>query len=123
MSKAVVIPECGRDIGRVKEEISLSPPEKKDGAMGLFSRFLRFDALGKKTSSPGSPISTEPPTTYYGVFIPCEIKKGPDEGIHFIQCFHAFNLSLLYLFDKQMCVNSFLIYFLIVFLFYIHICC
>lgn len=80
MSKAVVIPECNKDIGGMKGEISLSPNEKKDGAMRLFSRFLRLDTLGKKSSGPESPTSTEPPTTYFGVYIPCEIKKGPDEG-------------------------------------------
>lgn len=80
MSKAVVIPECNKDIGGMKDEISLSPNEKKDGAMRLFSRLLRLDTLGKRSSGPESPTSTEPPTTYYGVYIPCEIKKGPDEG-------------------------------------------
>ncbi|XP_072945734.1 ankyrin repeat and LEM domain-containing protein 2 homolog [Epargyreus clarus] len=80
MSKAVIIPEC-KDIGVMKEEICLSP-DKKDGAIGLFSRLLRLDALGKRHST-GSPTPTDPPTTYYGVFIPCEIKKGPDEeAIH-----------------------------------------
>ncbi|KAJ2945243.1 hypothetical protein O0L34_g9314 [Tuta absoluta] len=80
MSKAVAIPGANKDIGgTMKEEIYISPSEKKDGAMGYFSRFLRFDPLGKKTSAPGSPTTTEPPTTYYGVYIPCEIKKGPDE--------------------------------------------
>ncbi|XP_049878627.1 ankyrin repeat and LEM domain-containing protein 2 homolog [Pectinophora gossypiella] len=80
MSKAVAIPERGKAVGgTIKEEIYISPTEKKDGAMGLFSRFLRFDSIGKRTSAPESPTSTEPPTTYYGVYIPCEIKKGPDE--------------------------------------------
>lgn len=80
MSKAVIIPECGaKDIGGLKDEISISPTEKKDGAIGLFSRLLRFDSL-KRNSAPESPTATEPPTTYYGVYIPCEIKKGPDEG-------------------------------------------
>lgn len=82
MSKAVIIPECNKDIGGMKEEISLSPPEKRDGAIGLFSRLLRFDTLTKKNSAPDSPTALEPPTTYYGVYIPCEIKKGPDEGIY-----------------------------------------
>lgn len=80
MSKAVVIPECNKDIGGMKDEISLSPNEKKDGAMRLISRLLRLDTLGKRSSGQESPTSTEPPTTYYGVYIPCEIKKGPDEG-------------------------------------------
>lgn len=80
MSKAVIIPECNKDIGGMKEEISLSPTEKRDGAIGLFSRLLRFDTLSKKSSTPESPTNVEPPTTYYGVYIPCEIKKGPDEG-------------------------------------------
>lgn len=80
MSKAVIIPECN-DVGTVKEELSTSPNEKKDGAIALFSRLLRFDGLGKKQNSPESPTSLEPPTIYYGVYIPCEIKKGPDEGI------------------------------------------
>ncbi|XP_075981882.1 ankyrin repeat and LEM domain-containing protein 2 isoform X2 [Anticarsia gemmatalis] len=79
MSKAVIIPECNKDIGGMKEEISLSPTEKRDGAIGLFSRLLRFDTLSKKTSAPESPTNVEPPITYYGVYIPCEIKKGPDE--------------------------------------------
>ncbi|XP_026736282.1 ankyrin repeat and LEM domain-containing protein 2-like [Trichoplusia ni] len=79
MSKAVIIPECNKDIGGMKEEISLSPPEKRDGAIGLFSRLLRFDTLTKKNSAPDSPTALEPPATYYGVYIPCEIKKGPDE--------------------------------------------
>ncbi|KAH9644561.1 hypothetical protein HF086_000335 [Spodoptera exigua] len=80
MSKAVIIPECNKDIGGMKEEISLSPTEKRDGAIGgLFSRLLRLDTLSKKSSSPESPTSVEPPTTYYGVYIPSEIKKGPDE--------------------------------------------
>ncbi|XP_047027308.1 ankyrin repeat and LEM domain-containing protein 2 homolog isoform X2 [Helicoverpa zea] len=80
MSKAVIIPECNKDIGGIKEEISLSPPEKRDGAIGgLFSRLLRLDTLSKKSNAPESPTSMEPPTTYYGVYIPSEIKKGPDE--------------------------------------------
>ncbi|XP_028172688.1 ankyrin repeat and LEM domain-containing protein 2 isoform X2 [Ostrinia furnacalis] len=78
MSKAVIIPECAKDIKGMKDEISISPTEKKDGAMGLFSRLLRFDSL-KRNSTPESPTATEPLTTYYGVYIPCEIKKGPDE--------------------------------------------
>lgn len=77
MSKAVIIPEC-KEIGGMKDEISMSPTDKKDGAIGLFSRLLRFDSL--KRNVPESPTATEPPTTYYGVYIPCEIKKGPDEG-------------------------------------------
>lgn len=80
MSKAVVIPGGGRDIGGMKEEISVSPTEKKETSIGLLSRLLRLDALGKKTSVPDSPTNTDPPTTYYGVYIPCEIKKGSDEG-------------------------------------------
>lgn len=79
MSKAEVISDCGRDIGGVKDEITLSPTEKKDSSIGLLSRFLRFDSLGKR-SAPESPTAAEPPTTYYGVYIPCEVKKGPDEG-------------------------------------------
>lgn len=106
MSKAVAIPECGRDIGRMKEEITLSPPEKKDGAMGLFSRLLRFDALGKKASSPGSPTSNEPPMTYYGVYIPCEIKKGPDEGKCFMQCLHVTIYLLISLINKTRSVHA-----------------
>ncbi|KOB72692.1 Uncharacterized protein OBRU01_11933 [Operophtera brumata] len=81
MSKAVVIPGGGRDLGGMKEELTLSPT-KKGNSIGLL-RFLRLDALGKKNSVPASPTSTEPPTTYYGVYIPCELKKGPDEeAIH-----------------------------------------
>lgn len=79
MSKAVIIPGC-KDIGRMKEEISLSPPEKKDGAISLLSRLLRLDNLSKRQTSE-SPTSNESNTTYYGVYIPCEIKKGPDEGM------------------------------------------
>ncbi|XP_039747937.1 ankyrin repeat and LEM domain-containing protein 2 homolog [Pararge aegeria] len=79
MSKAVVIPERNTDIGGIREEISISPSDKKDGAIGLLSRFLGFDPLGRKQSSQRSPTSTEPPATYYGVYIPCEFKKGPDE--------------------------------------------
>lgn len=79
MSKAVLIPECNKDVGDMKEEISISPNEKKDGMMmGLFSRLLRFDSLKRQT--PESPTATDPPTTYYGVYIPCEIIKGPDES-------------------------------------------
>ncbi|XP_061717091.1 ankyrin repeat and LEM domain-containing protein 2 [Cydia pomonella] len=81
MSKAVIIPECNKDIGGMKDEISTSPPEKREGAMGLFSRLLRLDTL--KRSAAVSPTPTEPLITYYGVYIPCEIKKGPDEeAIH-----------------------------------------
>ncbi|XP_063366130.1 ankyrin repeat and LEM domain-containing protein 2 homolog [Cydia amplana] len=81
MSKAVIIPECNKDIGGMKDEISTAPPEKREGAMGLFSRLLRLDSL--KRSAAVSPTPTEPPVTYYGVYIPCEIKKGPDEeAIH-----------------------------------------
>ncbi|XP_063622788.1 ankyrin repeat and LEM domain-containing protein 2 [Cydia splendana] len=81
MSKAVTIPECNNDIGGMKDEVSTSPPEKREGAMGLFSRLLRLDTL--KRSAAVSPTPTEPPMTYYGVYIPCEIKKGPDEeAIH-----------------------------------------
>lgn len=76
MSKAVIIPECKKDVGGVKEGLSLSPNEKRDGAMGLFSRLLRLDTL-KRSSVATKP---EPQITYYGVYIPCEIKKGPDEG-------------------------------------------
>ncbi|XP_004925434.3 ankyrin repeat and LEM domain-containing protein 2 homolog isoform X1 [Bombyx mori] len=76
MSKAVVIPGS-KDIGGMREELSISPSEKKDGAIGLLRRFLRFESL--KRSSPVSPTSLEPSVTYYGVYIPCEIKKGPDE--------------------------------------------
>ncbi|XP_022120937.2 ankyrin repeat and LEM domain-containing protein 2 homolog [Pieris rapae] len=79
MSKAVLIPECNKDLGGVKGELSVSPNDKKDGAIGLLSRLLRFDALSKRQGAPGSPTSDEPPTTYYGVYIPCELKKGPDE--------------------------------------------
>ncbi|XP_052744504.1 ankyrin repeat and LEM domain-containing protein 2, partial [Bicyclus anynana] len=79
MSKAVVIPECNKDIGGIKEEIRLSPSDKKNGAIAVFSRFLGFDSLGRKQSSQLSPTSKEPAVTYYGVYIPCEIKKGPDE--------------------------------------------
>lgn len=78
MSKAIIIPECNKNFGGIKDEIALSPNDKKDGAIGLFSRLLRLDSL-KRNSAPGSPTSTEPPATYYGVYIPCEIKKGPDE--------------------------------------------
>ncbi|XP_060806251.1 ankyrin repeat and LEM domain-containing protein 2 homolog [Amyelois transitella] len=78
MSKAVIIPECNKNFGGMKDEISLSPTDKKDGAISLFSRLLRFDSL-KRNPAPESPTNTEPPTTYYGVYIPCEIKKGPDE--------------------------------------------
>lgn len=81
MSKAILIPGGGRDIGGMKEEISVSPTEKKEAGIGLLSRLLRLDPLGKKNSVPNSPTNTEPPTTYYGVYIPCEIKKGPDEGM------------------------------------------
>lgn len=81
MSKAVTIPGSNKDLGGMRDEIiSLSPNEKKDGHVGLFSRLLRFDSLSKKSSVSGSPTSGEPPQTYYGVYIPCEIKKGPDEG-------------------------------------------
>lgn len=79
MSKTIAIPECKKDLGGLKDEISISPPEKRDGAIGLFSRLLRFDSLTKKSSAPESPTNVEPPITYYGVYIPCEIKKGPDE--------------------------------------------
>ncbi|XP_035442864.2 ankyrin repeat and LEM domain-containing protein 2 [Spodoptera frugiperda] len=79
MSKAVIIPECNKDIGGMKEELSLSPTEKRDGAIGGLFRLLRLDTLSKKSGSPESPTSVEPPTTYYGVYIPSEIKKGPDE--------------------------------------------
>lgn len=82
MSKAIAIPECKKDIGCIKEDISLSPTEKRDGAIGILSRFLRFDALSKRNNAPESPTPTEPPTTFYGVYIPCEIKKGPDEGMY-----------------------------------------
>lgn len=81
MSKAVIIPECNKDIGGMKEELSLSPTEKRDGAIGGLFRLLRLDTLSKKSGSPESPTSVEPPTTYYGVYIPSEIKKGPDEGM------------------------------------------
>ncbi|CAB3225478.1 unnamed protein product [Arctia plantaginis] len=81
MSKAVAIPECNKDIGGIREEISISPTEKREGAIGLFSRLLRFDSLTKKSSMQESPTSNEPPVTYYGVYIPCEIKKGPDEEV------------------------------------------
>lgn len=80
MSKAVIIPECSKDIGGIKEEISLSPSDKKDGAIALLSKFLRLDSLSKRQVQ-RSPTSTEPSVTYYGVYIPCEIKKGPDEGL------------------------------------------
>lgn len=80
MSKAAVIPGCNKDIGGIKEDISLSPPDKKDGAIGLFSRLLRLDSLSKRHNTPESHTSTESSTIYYGVYIPCEIKKGPDEG-------------------------------------------
>lgn len=77
MSKAVLIPEVSKDIGSMRDEISLSPTKKKDSAISLFSRLLRFDSLSKK-ESPESLV--DPHATYYGVYIPCEIKKGPDEG-------------------------------------------
>lgn len=80
MSKAVVIPECNKDIGGMKEELSVSPNGKKDGAISLFSRLLRLDSLGKKNITPECPTAVESSTIYYGVYIPCEIKKGPDEG-------------------------------------------
>lgn len=86
MSKAVAIPGCNKDLGGMREEISISPNEKKDGPIGLFSRLLRFDSLSKKNSSSGSPTSGEPPQTYYGVYIPCDIKKGPDEGMWHHSC-------------------------------------
>lgn len=79
MSKAVLIPECNKDIGGMKEEICVSPSDKKDGAIGLISRFFRLDALGKRHSA-DSPPAAEPPAKYYGVYIPCEDKKGPDVG-------------------------------------------
>ncbi|XP_048481542.1 ankyrin repeat and LEM domain-containing protein 2 homolog isoform X2 [Plutella xylostella] len=79
MSKAVAIPGCNKEIGSLREDISLSPTDKKDGPISLFSRLLRLDSLGKKSNTSGSPTSAEPPQTYYGVYIPCEIKKGPDE--------------------------------------------
>ncbi|KAM3965913.1 LOW QUALITY PROTEIN: ankyrin repeat and LEM domain-containing protein 2 [Aphomia sociella] len=78
MSKAIIIPECNKNFGGIKDEITLSPNDKKDGAIGLFSRLLRLDAL-KRNSAPGTPTVADPPVTYYGVYIPCEIKKGPDE--------------------------------------------
>lgn len=78
MSKTVLIPECNKDIGGIKEEISISPNEKKDGMIGLLGRFLRFDSLKKPL--PESPTTTESSTIYYGVYIPCEIIKGPDES-------------------------------------------
>lgn len=79
MSKAVLIPECNKDIGGIKEEICISPSDKKDGAIGLISRFFRLDALGKRHSA-DSPPATETSAKYYGVYIPCEDKKGPDVG-------------------------------------------
>ncbi|XP_047538787.1 ankyrin repeat and LEM domain-containing protein 2 homolog [Vanessa atalanta] len=85
MSKAVLIPECNKDIGGMKEEY-ISPSDKKDGAIGLFSRLLRTSSrvstLGKRLSSE-SPTSTEPSISYYGVYIPFEIEKGSDnEPLH-----------------------------------------
>ncbi|CAH0397175.1 unnamed protein product [Chilo suppressalis] len=82
MSKAVVIPECTKNIRDLNEGLSISPTDKKHGTLGLFSRLLRLDSLRRgegETSVSGSPTSSEPPSTYYGVYIPCEIKKGPDE--------------------------------------------
>lgn len=94
MSKAVIIPGGGRDIGGMKEELTLSPTNK-GSSIGLLSRLLRFDTLGKKTSVPVSPTNTEPPTTYYGVYIPCELKKGPDEGnFHVLFTFTVLALAL-----------------------------
>ncbi|XP_046970697.1 ankyrin repeat and LEM domain-containing protein 2 homolog [Vanessa cardui] len=86
MSKAVLIPECNKDIGGMKEEICISPTDKKDGAIGLFSRLLRTSSrvstLGKRLSSE-SPTSTEPSVSYYGVYIPFEIDKGSEsEPLH-----------------------------------------
>ncbi|KAL4706699.1 hypothetical protein ACJJTC_014454 [Scirpophaga incertulas] len=78
MSKAVLIPECDQDVKGYKEEISISPTEKKDGAIGLFSRLLRLDSF-KRNNTQETPTSNEPPKTYFGVYIPCEIKQGPDE--------------------------------------------
>lgn len=75
MSKGAVVEPV--NINNMKEEVIISPAvEKKQGAMGMFSRLLRFDSLGKRSAS----VETSPPCTYYGVYIPCELKKGPDEG-------------------------------------------
>lgn len=83
MSKGACVVENNKDICVMKDEIALSPStERRETAIGLFSRLLRLDTFGsKKIASPENPTPTEPPTTYYGVYIPCEIKKGPDEGI------------------------------------------
>ncbi|GBP77365.1 Ankyrin repeat and LEM domain-containing protein 2 [Eumeta japonica] len=81
MSK-VIVPESNKEIVGIKDDGSLSPSiEKREGAISIFSRLLRLDTL-KRTGaveSPTTTTTTEPPTTYYGVYIPCEIKKGPDE--------------------------------------------
>lgn len=81
MSKGTLVAEPSKDVGGINDEIGISPSsEKKEGAIGIFSRFLRLNALGtKRNGYPDTPTSTEPPTTYYGVYIPCEIKKGSDE--------------------------------------------
>ncbi|XP_050672852.1 ankyrin repeat and LEM domain-containing protein 2 homolog [Leptidea sinapis] len=79
MSKAVLISECNKDLGGVKDDICLSPNDKKDGAISLFSRLLRLDGLSKRINSADSSTAVEPPISYYGVYIPCEAKKGPDE--------------------------------------------
>lgn len=97
MSKAVAIPGCNKEIGSLREDISLSPTDKKDGPISLFSRLLRLDSLGKKSNTSGSPTSAEPPQTYYGVYIPCEIKKGPDEGkLLLFTTLFSYNLVLNY---------------------------
>ncbi|VVC88891.1 unnamed protein product [Leptidea sinapis] len=81
MSKAVLISECNKDLGGVKDDICLSPNDKKDGAISLFSRLLRLDGLSKRINSADSSTAVEPPISYYGVYIPCEAKKGPDEAV------------------------------------------
>ncbi|XP_061380831.1 ankyrin repeat and LEM domain-containing protein 2 homolog [Danaus plexippus] len=78
MSKAALIPECKKDIGGVKEDICVPANEKKEGAISLYRRLLRLDTFSKRNTL-DSPTEIEPQATYYGVYIPCEIKKGPDE--------------------------------------------
>lgn len=74
------MPECKKDIGGVKEDICVPTNEKKEGAISLYRRLLRLDTFSKRNTL-DSPTEIEPQATYYGVYIPCEIKKGPDEGM------------------------------------------
>lgn len=57
--------------------------------MGVLSRLLRLSPLGPKldsqNESPPSRKELDSMQTYYGVYIPCESKIGPDEGILIMQ--------------------------------------